>query len=132
MAFFGPQYVQVQSVASVVILSWAGLFAIMGAARSPWMIVQELQRFSMVYLILGCVLNIILNLITIPLLGIVGAALASLVAQVFVVLAAPLVFAETRPTVAHIAHAFSLTSLRNSGNLIVSALPLRRRGYRND
>lgn len=129
---FGSQYVQLQSVASIVILSWAGLFAMLGAARSPWMIVQELQRFSMIYLVLGCVLNVILNLISIPLFGIVGAALATFVAQVFVALVAPLIFAETRPAVTHILHALSFAGLKNSRHSILAALPLRKRGHSND
>jgi O-antigen/teichoic acid export membrane protein len=55
---------------------------------------------------MGAGLNLALNAVLIPSLGAVGAAVASLGTQLFVVLIAPLFFAATRSSVGLLLRAF--------------------------
>ena len=63
------------------IYSWVLLFVFLGIAGSQWMLVENLQYLSIYRSIVGCSVNVILNLILIPCMDITGAAIATLVAQ---------------------------------------------------
>ncbi|MEE9361044.1 MAG: flippase [Cellulophaga sp.] len=75
---------------------WAGIFVFLGVSRGGWIINDNLQRFTAMYLGVGMLANIALNFIMIPKLGIVGAAYATLISQAISVLFAPLLFKKTR------------------------------------
>lgn len=75
---------------------WAGVFVFLGVSREGWILSENLQRYTMVYLGLGMICNIILNLFLIPSYGIIGAAAATLIAQAVSVLIAPALFKSTR------------------------------------
>ena len=60
-----------------------------GTARGIWLICEGLQKYSMLYIGAGAVVNIILNYILIPLIGGFGAAIATLISQITVSLIAP-------------------------------------------
>lgn len=67
---------------SVLILQlhiWAGVFIAQRAILSKWIISNEVYWFSLFSQVSGAVLNIILNLILIPLYGGVGAAVATII-----------------------------------------------------
>ena len=75
---------------------WAGVFVFLGVARGGWILNENLQRYSSIYLTVGMVTNVLLNFIMIPKTGIMGAAIATLVAQSVSVLFAPLLHKKTR------------------------------------
>lgn len=75
---------------------WAGVFVFLGVSRGGWIINENYQRFTAVYLGIGMLVNVILNFIFIPIWGINGAAYATLISQSVSVLFAPLIFKETR------------------------------------
>lgn len=85
------------SIPVLQILSWNCLFVAIGSARTAWIINNNLQKFSPIIVLLGAIVNIVLNLILIPTIGIIGAAIASLFAQIITSVIAPLLFASTRP-----------------------------------
>lgn len=58
---------------------WAGVFVSLGVARGRWILTENLQRFSLVYISLGAICNIIINWFAIPKYGGVGAAWATLI-----------------------------------------------------
>ena len=77
VSLYGVAYSQGGAVLSIHI--WAGLFVAMGVANSKWLLVENLQIISLINTTIGAFINIILNLILIPLYGIVGAALATVI-----------------------------------------------------
>ncbi|MGM0792400.1 MAG: flippase [Bacillota bacterium] len=92
---YGAQYIEAADILSISV--WAGTFAMLGSARSIWLISEGLQRFTLVYTIAGLIINIVLNSILIPILGAYGAAIATLVSQIANILVL-IIFKETRHT----------------------------------
>lgn len=90
---YGNEFLQAASVLSISV--WAGTFATLGCARSVWLVCENLQRYTTVYALAGCVVNIILNLLLIPSYGAFGAAFATLIAQIINILVLAL-FKDTR------------------------------------
>lgn len=76
---YGAEYLEAANVLTISI--WAGTFALIGTARSVWLVNEGLQRYSMTYTSAGFIINLVLNLILIPVWGAYGAAFATLVAQ---------------------------------------------------
>jgi O-antigen/teichoic acid export membrane protein len=91
---FGSEYLKAASILSVSI--WAGTFAVLGSARATWLICEGLQKYSMIYIGAGAVINLVLNYIFIPTWGGYGAAVATLVSQITVSIVVPSFFKETR------------------------------------
>lgn len=76
--------------------AWTALFVFLGVARGGWIITENLQRYSSLYLTAGMIANIALNLYCIPKFGIEGAAYATLFSQGISVWIAPMFFRKTR------------------------------------
>ncbi len=106
---YGEEYLKASSILSISI--WAGTFAMLGSARSAWLICEGLQKYSMVYIFIGCITNVSLNFLLIPLYGGFGAAVATLVSQIVVALIAPALFSETRVSSVMMLKAFKLEGL---------------------
>lgn len=60
---------------------WAGVFVSIGLATSLWMIAENLQIYRLIGTTIGVFLNIIANYILIPIYGVSGAAMATLITQ---------------------------------------------------
>jgi O-antigen/teichoic acid export membrane protein len=103
---YGPDYINASSILAISI--WAGTFAMLGSARSSWLICENLQKYSMVYIFAGCITNIILNFFLIPSLKAYGAAIATLISQILVVIIVPALFKKTRVSAYMLIRAFSL------------------------
>ncbi|WP_239661669.1 flippase [Bacillus cereus] len=106
---FGPEYSKAASILSINI--WAGTFAMCGTARGIWLICEGLQKYSMLYIGAGAVVNIILNYILIPLIGGFGAAIATLISQITVSLIAPFFLKKTRLSAVMLFKAFRLEGI---------------------
>lgn len=78
------------------ILIWCETFAMIGNARGIWILCENKNKYVKYYLGLGAVINLILNAALIPILDASGAAIATLITQVFTSMIAPLFFKETR------------------------------------
>lgn len=68
---------------------WETFFAAIGIASGRWIIAENLQRMTMKIIVAGALINILLNYFFIPVYGIEGAAVASLISIVFVVIIFP-------------------------------------------
>lgn len=78
------------------IITWYTAFSYLGVARNAWIVSEGKQRY-LKYMYLGAaVLNVILNCLFIPIMGAAGAALASLITQVFTSMILPLFIKEMR------------------------------------
>lgn len=60
---------------------WAGVFVAMGVASSSWFISENLQQLAFYRTLLGATINVGLNLLLIPALGMLGAAVATIISQ---------------------------------------------------
>ena len=74
---YGKQYNQAGSVLMIHI--WAGVFVFLGVASAKWLLSENLQIYSTINTAIGALVNIILNLILIPKMGIIGAAWATVI-----------------------------------------------------
>lgn len=93
--FFGPAYMPAAEVLMLHI--WASVFVFLGVLRGKWAVNEHLQNLTMVYTVLGAVINVGLNLLWIPLWGIQGSALATVAAQGFAATFSNLLHPKTRP-----------------------------------
>lgn len=93
---FGSEYYLTAEVLSIHVL--AGVFVFLGVANGKWFINENLQRYSIICLGSGMVVNIVMNLILIPKYGILGAAYATLISHFISTLVSPLLFKKTRPS----------------------------------
>ena len=71
------------AVDALRIVVWYTTFSYMGSVRNIWILANEKQKYLWQVNLFGAVANVILNYILIPLIGINGAAVASLLTQFF-------------------------------------------------
>jgi O-antigen/teichoic acid export membrane protein len=86
--FFGKDVIQILfgktylgAYDALVINIWNGIFVSQAVARSIWMISENLQKYRLYNNLIVVNLNVITNLILIPLIGITGAAVATFLTQ---------------------------------------------------
>lgn len=78
LLLYGEPYAEAGSVLAIHI--WAGVPVAVGLATTPWLIIEGLTNISFQKTVFGAVVNVVLNLILIPLYGAVGAAIATVIA----------------------------------------------------
>lgn len=78
---YGNEYLS--SAIVLQILIWHTILSCIGGAKDIWILAEQKQKYLLLLNTLGVVLNIIINMILIPKIGIVGAAVATLVTQFF-------------------------------------------------
>ena len=81
LIMYGPDF-----IASVPVLQigvWFTTFSYLGSARDIWLLAENKQRHLLVINCSGAILNVLLNFLLIPEMGIAGAAIASVATQVF-------------------------------------------------
>ena len=105
---FGSEYNQAGGVLMIHI--WAGVFSFFGTARSKWIIIENLQEAGLYYTLFGGIMNVLLNLVLIPASGINGAAIATIISVIFIVLIFPLFHKKIRPSVGMFFKVFKLKS----------------------
>ena len=76
------------------VLIWSRMFSLMGTTRSIWMLCEGMEKYIKYFVALGAFINVVLNWMLIPILGAVGAAIATLVLSSFV---ATGIVPKTRP-----------------------------------
>ncbi|HEY2580343.1 MAG TPA: flippase [Mucilaginibacter sp.] len=75
---YKPEYAYAAPVLSVHI--WSGVFVFLGAASSQYLIAENFNKVTFIRTGFGAIVNIVLNLILIPKMGMMGAAIATLAA----------------------------------------------------
>ncbi len=78
---YGSEYKSTASALRIVV--WYTTFAYLGYARNIWILAEEKQKYLWILNMSGALGNVLLNAVLIPLWGINGAALASLITQIF-------------------------------------------------
>lgn len=74
---FGEAYVSAGPVLAIHI--WASVFVALGVASGQWLVAEGLQIISMQRALLGAVVNVFLNYYLIPLYGVSGTAVATVI-----------------------------------------------------
>lgn len=78
---FGPRFSEAGVILAIHI--WAGTFVFLGVASSRYYLTENLQKVELYKSISGCLSNIVLNFILIPIYGVKGAAIATVISQFF-------------------------------------------------
>ncbi len=76
---YGQEYLLAKE--SLVLLSIGTIFVYYGVICTQWLMAENLQRYRLLRVFAGLVINIILNAFLIPWLGISGAAIATIISQ---------------------------------------------------
>ncbi len=76
---YGAQYMD--TIAPLRVMAWYTLFSNLGTVRNVWILAEAKQRFLWIINLFGAITNILLNLLLIELIGITGAAWASVLTQ---------------------------------------------------
>lgn len=79
------------------VLIWSRMFSLMGTTRSIWMLCEGMEKYIKYFVALGAFINVVLNWMLIPILGAVGAAIATLVTEVLSSFVATGIVPKTRP-----------------------------------
>lgn len=84
-----------------------------GSARAIWILSENKNKYVKYYLAIGAVINVVLNALFIPSMGIIGASIATLFTQIITCLIAPVLFKETRIHTSIVWDAFILKWRKN-------------------
>lgn len=104
---YGAAYVP--AIPTLRIITWYTAFSYMGSVRNIWILAEQKQKMLWKINLSGALLNVIANYILIPLIGINGAAIASVATQLFV----------------NFVLCFMIPSLRPVGHLIIEGIDPR-------
>lgn len=91
---YGEEYKYAGKLLTISI--WAGCFSVLGTARGIWMICEGIQKYSILYLGIGSIFSICMNLVLIPKFGAMGAALTTLCTEILTTVITPICFKKTR------------------------------------
>ena len=81
MILYGKDYMP--AITALRIVVWYTTFSYLGSVRNIWILAENQQKFLWIINLMGAILNVILNFVLIPIIRINGAALASLITQIF-------------------------------------------------
>lgn len=94
------------------IICWYTAFSYLGVARNAWIVCHNAQKYLKYLYGAAVVINIGLNALMIPSMGASGAALASLITQIFTSVILPFAIKELRPNVKLMAQALLLRGVK--------------------
>lgn len=77
---YGKMYLQ--AVPALRIVVWYTTFSYLGCASGIWLLANKCQQYLLIVNMSGALINVLLNMLLIPMWGIEGAAIASLVTQI--------------------------------------------------
>ena len=78
------------------IITWYTAFSYLGVARNAWIVCEGQQKYLKYIYISAAVINVILNFVLIPIWGVNGAAVASVIAQLLTSIILPFFFKGIR------------------------------------
>lgn len=93
---YGAAYAESGPILAVHI--WSSVFVFVGVARGQWLVNEKLQRFYLAATCAGAVANVLLNLVLIPRLGGMGAAIATVASYALAAWVCSYLHPAVRPT----------------------------------
>lgn len=91
---YGVKYAPAALALSVV--CWSTVFQYLAKARNVWLISEQKNQYELIFSIIGIVLSFTLNLLLIPVWGIVGSSVTSVAVQIAISILLPFCFSKTR------------------------------------
>ena len=91
--FFGDTYYGAAEI--LVVHIWAGVFVFLNNAVWNWYFAENKQYIANIRIIIGLLLNVVLNYLLIPKYGVLGAAYATLISRAFVAYIGQLLHRDT-------------------------------------
>jgi O-antigen/teichoic acid export membrane protein len=107
---YGPAYEP--SVFILRVYSLSPLLMYYGFIRSRWLIIEDLHKYSVIFLIGALVVNIALNLVLIPACGVIGAVYSLLASYLTAFILIPFLIRPTRISVYMLFRSFRFRELR--------------------
>lgn len=107
---YGNAYINASFTLQIVI--WYTVFSMIGTARSIWILCEKKNKYVWRYLIVGSAVNVVLNATLIPIMGINGAALATVIAQFTSAIVAPTFYKETRIHTKYVLESFIFRKIK--------------------
>jgi O-antigen/teichoic acid export membrane protein len=92
---YGIEYKDAAIILAIHI--WSGIFVFMGSVFTKYLVAENLTKIAFYRMFMGLILNIILNIILIPMAGLIGAAIALLISQISVNFIFDIFNKKTRP-----------------------------------
>ncbi len=92
---YGEAYLP--AVGPLRIVVWYVAFSYLGVARNAWIVCERKQKYLKYIYLSSALINVVLNFLLIPLIGTLGAALASLLTQIATVFGVPAIIRPLRP-----------------------------------
>lgn len=111
---YGEAYMGAVNTLRIAI--WLEVFSMIGTARGIWILAEKKNKYVKYYLAIGAGVNLVLNALMIPVWGIEGAAVATLITQITTSLIAPLFFKATREHTKIVIEAFCFSWLLKKQN----------------
>ena len=87
------------SIPILQIITWYSTFSYIGPIRNIWMLAENKQKYLWIINLSGAVLNVLGNFILIPLIGVSGAAIATVITQFFTNFVMCVIMKPIRPVV---------------------------------
>ena len=110
LILYGKEYLGART--PLMIAVWYCGFSLMGSARDVWIICEGHQKYSKWFALIGAVTNFGLNLLLIPRIGMIGAAIATLTTQIMTGFIVTLFFKNTRENNKFLIEAFMLKGVK--------------------
>lgn len=110
LILYGKDYLGART--PLMIAVWYCGFSLMGSARDVWIICEGHQKYSKWFALIGAVTNFGLNLLLIPRIGMIGAAIATLTTQIMTGFIVTLFFKNTRENNKFLIEAFMLKGVK--------------------
>ncbi len=107
---YGAEFIPSAPVLKVI--TWYTAFSFLGVARNAWIVSEGKQKYLKYMYFTAMILNVVMNFVLIPVMGTVGAALASLITQLFTSILLPLMFGEMRPNAKLMLEAIMLKKIK--------------------
>lgn len=93
---YGDAYLA--AIPLVQIVTWYSGFSYLGTVRNIWILAEEKQKYLWIINLSGALLNVMGNVVLISLIGVAGAAIASVLTQFFTNFVLCLIMKPIRPT----------------------------------
>lgn len=106
---YGKDFLNAASPLSII--CWYTAFSYLGIARNSWIVCNKLQKYLIIITGGAAIVNVVLNLLLIPLGGASGAALASLISQIATILF-PVFIKDLRPNLKLMINAVLLRGIK--------------------
>lgn len=102
---YGNNYIDAKGPLMLII--WSTVFSSLSYSRATWMICENKQNYAKNIMLWGVLINLTLNFILIPIVGINGAAIATLTTEIVTCLIAPYFYKDIRVFVRYVYEAMS-------------------------